>query len=257
MPRYTYCIFCFIILFSSCVPYENLLNFRKTEEFQTIPAHELTNLHRIKIVPDDILYIQVSSTDGISADPFNLIKIAQSQGGNAGGNPFLGYLVSPEGYIEMPVLGTMKVEGLTTEQLRTKVLEQLNEYLNAPVVNIRFLNFKITVLGEVRTPGQIQIPGERFTLLEAIGLSGDFTPYSNRDVVLVIREDNDQRSFGYVDLRSPDIFQSPYFYLQQNDIIYVEPIKAVTATVRDPISEALPILSGILSIAALAFAITR
>ena len=120
-----------------------------------------------------------------------------------------------------------------------------------------FLHFRFTVLGEVKAPRTISVPGDRMTILEALGQGGDLTPYSNRENIMVIREQDGKREFGYINIHSPQVFQSPYFYLQQNDIIYVEPIKEATAEVRDPISEVLPLVSGILSIAAILIAFIR
>ena len=179
--------------------------------------------------------------------------------GNIGqNNPSLqGYLVDPNGYVDFPVLGKMKLSDRTIEEAQTLIAEKLVPYLNNPVIIMRFLNFRLTVLGEVNKPGTISVQGERITILEALGQAGDLTPYSNREKIMVIREQEGKREFGYIDIHSPEIFQSPYFYLQQNDIVYVEPTKAATATVRDPISEILPLVSGILSIAALLIAFTR
>lgn len=241
-------------IFPSCVPHQQLLSFRKIPEFTRLENHEIENYSRLNIQPDDILHIQVSTYDKILAEPFNIIPTQQNNlnQGNAG---LLGYLVSPEGTIEFPVLGTIIVNNLTMEELRIELARRVEEYLENPVINIRLLNFRISVLGEVNTPGMFSVQGERITILEALGLANDFTPYSNRDVVMVIREQNNERTYGYLDLRSADVFRSPYFYLRQNDIVYVEPIKEKTATVRDPIAETLPIVSGIISVGAVIIAL--
>ncbi len=243
--------------FASCVPYTQMVNFRKSEQFQPLEDHPVDNLVRITIQPDDVLFIRVHAEDPVAAAPYNLIQ--SNQGLNVSGEnaALFGYLVDPDGYIDFPVLGRLKVSGLTTTQLRDMLQQRLDGHLNAPVVNVRFINFKVTVLGEVGRPSTFTVSGERITILEAIGMAGDFTPYSDRDHVMVIREKDGKRDFGLLDLRSPDVFRSPYFYLQQNDVVYVEPIKAKTATVRDPIAEWLPIVSGILSIGALILALAR
>jgi len=235
-------------LFSSCVSHEQLLDFRKIDEFQPLVPHDIENLVRIHIQPDDVLFIQVHSMDPLSAAPFNIVPTTGQTNVTAQNATLQGYLVDPGGYIDFPVLGKLKLAGLTTDEANGVIIQRLKPYLEAPVVSIRFLNFRVTVLGEVNGPSTFPIQGEKVTILEALGMAGDFTPYSNRDRVLVIREQNGKRDFGYLDLRSPDLFQSPYFYLQQNDVVYVEPIKAKTATVRDPIFEALPFVSTFLSI---------
>ena len=243
--------------FASCVPYTQLVNFRKTEEFKPLEDHPVENMVRITAQPDDILFIRVHAEDPLTAAPYNLIS------GNQGANlteqnaALAGYLIDPEGNIDFPVLGRLHIGGMTTTEIRDMLTERLQTHLKDAVVNVRFINFKITVLGEVNNPSTFGVSGERITILEAIGLAGDFTPYSDRDNVMVIREKDGERNFGLLDLRSPDVFKSPYFYLRQNDIVYVDPIKAKTATVRDPISEVLPIVSGILSMGALIIALAR
>ncbi len=245
---------------SSCVKHPQLLYFRNQSEFVPVQGHEIANQLRIKIQTDDVLFIMVRALDQETAEPFNLFGGTGMQMMNqmATNNPSLsGYLVDSEGNIDLPVLGRVNVTGKTVEEAKIMMLEKLKPYLNDPVIIMRFLNFRFTVLGEVKAPRTITVPGERITLLEALGQAGDLTPYSNREKIMVIRENNGKREFGYVNIHSPEVFQSPYFYLQQNDIVYVEPIPEATATVRDPIQEVLPIISGILSIAALIIAFAR
>ena len=248
-----------LLLLSGCVKHTQLLYFRNQSEFVPLQNHDINNTVRIKIQTDDVLFILVRALDQETAEPFNLFGGANMQMMNMGGqNPSLqGYLVDPNGNIEIPVIGTLSVAGLTIEETKALIADKLKPYLTDPTIMIRFMNFRFTVLGEVGAPRTINVPGERMTILEAIGQAGDLTPYSNREKIMVIREQNGKREFGYVDIHSPDIFQSPYFYLQQNDIVYVEPIKEATAVVRDPIAETLPIISGILSIAALIIAFAR
>lgn len=257
ISRFLFFIAAISILFSSCVSHQQLLNFRKTEEFVPITNHNIDNMVRIRIQPDDVLSINVHSLDKMAAEPFNLVSSQFNANISNQNASLLGYLVAPEGYIDFPILGRIEVAGLTTEEAKDTILQLLDPYLENPVVNIRFMNFRITVLGEVTNPATFPITGERMTVLEALGLVGGFTPYSNRDNVLIIREQNGEREFASIDLRSPDIFKSPYFYLRQNDVLYIEPIKAKTATVRDPISEVLPIVSGFISIGALIIAFAR
>ncbi len=249
-----------LLLSSGCVKHTQLLYFRNQSEFVPLQGHEIHNQLRIKIQPDDVLFILVRALDQETAEPFNLFggSNMQMMGQMGVQNPSLsGYLVDPLGNIDIPVLGRLSIAGLSIEEAKEMIAQKLKPYLNDPVIMIRFMNFRFTVLGEVKAPRTISVPGERITILEAIGQAGDLTPYSNRDKIMVIREQNGHREFGYVDIHSPEIFQSPYFYLQQNDIVYVEPIKEATAVVRDPIQETLPIISGILSIAAIIVAFAR
>ncbi|HVY73291.1 MAG TPA: polysaccharide biosynthesis/export family protein [Puia sp.] len=149
-------------------------------------------------------------------------------GGSAviGTNPSTpGYQVDANGNIVFQGIGLLHVEGLTKAQLKDTLDVRLTPFLQHPYYNIRFLNYKFTMLGEVAHPGIINIPGERINLLEAIAMAGDLTFYGRRDNVLVIRENNNKREFARLDLTRPDIMESPYFYLQQNDMVYVEPNK--------------------------------
>jgi polysaccharide biosynthesis/export protein len=248
-----------LLFLTGCVKHPQLLYFRNQSEFVPLQNHDINNTVRIKIQTDDVLYIMVRALDQETAEPFNLFPSANMANiGGAGTNTTLqGYLVDPNGNIDFPVLGRLSVAGLTVDEAKALIAQKLAPYLKDPVIMMRFMNFRFTVLGEVKAPRTINVPGERMTILEAIGQAGDLTPYSNREKIMVIREQNGQREFGYVNIHSPEVFQSPYFYLQQNDIVYVEPIPEAVATVRDPIQEALPIFSGILSIAALIIAFVR
>jgi polysaccharide biosynthesis/export protein len=144
----------------------------------------------------------------------------------AGSSPTAGgYQVDGQGNIVFQGLGKIYVEGLTKAALKDTLDARLGPFLQHPYYSIRFLNYKFTMMGEVNHPGQISVPGERINLLEAIALSGDLTPYANRDSVFFIRENNNRREFAWLNLTKPEIMGSPYFYLQQNDIIIIEPNK--------------------------------
>jgi len=136
-----------------------------------------------------------------------------------------GYQVDGDGNIVFQGIGKIYVEGLTKAALKDTLDVRLGPYLQHPYYSIRFLNFKFTMLGEVTRPGIISIPGERINILEAIAMAGDLTSYSRRDSVFFIRENNNRREFAWLNLTKPDIMASPYFYLQQNDIVIFEPTK--------------------------------
>jgi len=140
-----------------------------------------------------------------------------------GNNPTLGgFLVNHKGEIEYPRVGTIQVEGLTKSQLAAIIREKLSDVLTNPTVNIRFVTFKVIVMGEVNNQGPIVIPGERITILEAIGMAGGISWSGKRDNIKVIRETNGEREMGIIDLTSKEVFYSPYYHLQQNDIIIVD-----------------------------------
>ena len=140
-----------------------------------------------------------------------------------------GYQVDENGNIMFQGIGLIHIEGLTKAQLKDTLDMRLTPFLQRPYYSIRFLNYKFTMLGELGKPGIINIPGERVNLLEAIAMAGDLTFYGRRDNVLVIRENNNKREFARLDLTKPEIMKSPYFYLQQNDIVIVEPNKKKAA----------------------------
>jgi polysaccharide export outer membrane protein len=151
-------------------------------------------------------------------------------GSNAGalgaGSPTTpGYQVDEEGNIQFQGLGRLHVEGLTKAQLKDTLDSRLLSYLKNPYYSIRFLNYRFTMLGEVQHPGIFSIPGEHISMLEAIGLAGDLTLYGRRDNVLIIRENEGKREWARMDLTKPQIMTSPYFYLQQNDVVYIEATK--------------------------------
>ncbi|WP_293753652.1 polysaccharide biosynthesis/export family protein, partial [uncultured Parabacteroides sp.] len=178
---------------------------------------------------DDLLAIMLTSRDPELALPFNMPMITYQLGSTSGGQQrVLGYLVDTNGDIDFPILGQIHAEGLTrmqlTELIKNKLIE--GDLIKDPIVTVQFLNFKISVMGEVGRPGSFTISGDRITLLEALSMAGDLTIYGRRDRVGVIRENNGKRTILFHDLRSADIFNSPCYYLQQNDIVYVEPNKA-------------------------------
>ena len=135
------------------------------------------------------------------------------------------YLVAPDGNINFPVLGTVHVAGLTRQEIAAKLEDMISKYVDNPLVNVQLLNFKITMMGDVSKPGAYTIKNDRVSIIEAIGLAGDLQLTANRKNILVIRDNNGTKETCRLDITDPAIFASPYFYLKQNDIVYVEPIK--------------------------------
>jgi len=177
----------------------------------------------LRIEKNDLLSIQVysASTKPEADAPFNL----PSAGASSGTSATTGFLVDARGNIEYPHLGTFHAEGLTKDELAQQITKKLNELavLEKPSVIIRFQNLKITVIGEVNNQGVVTIPGERITILEAVGLAGGITEYGLKTSVKILRETNNQREIGIVDLSAKDLFESPYYNLKQNDIVLVDP----------------------------------
>lgn len=247
------------LLLSSCVTHDELLNFTKGPELPISPV-DIQNLPQLEIQPDDLISIRVKTLDPLAAQPFNVDpdrNMNMNMGGGGGMRPLIGYLVSREGTIDFPMLGTLEVIGLTTDELKEQLLQRLKPFLKNPVVLVRFLNFRLTVLGEISRPGTYFVGQERVTLLDMLGQAGDITPYGNRTNVLVIREQNGQRVTARLNLHQRDIFESPFFYLQQNDVIYVEPLPTRTASIRDQSQRILPWLSAITALTTLALTLNN
>lgn len=187
-----------------------------------------------KIMPKDLLTISVSTSDPEAAFPFNLIVPSTQTNENFSNlvsQPTLqNYLVNNQGEISFPILGTLKVGGLTTQQTSNLIIAMLKKYLKeSPIVTVRLINYKISVIGEVNRPNVYTIPNEKINVMEALALAGDLTIYGKRNNVRIIRENVDTlRHVISLDLTDANIIYSPYFYLQQNDIVYVEPNKAKT-----------------------------
>ena len=195
----------------------------------------------------DILSISVSSLSPESTELFNMPNLPITPNmSSVNSNPqTAGYLVSDDGFIKFPMLGKIQAAGLTSKQLEDTISHRLIErkLLYDPIVTARFLNFRVTVLGEVNRPGVVYAPNEQLSILEAIGLAGDLTIFGIRDNVMLIRQEGAEKLAIRLDLSSSKILQSPYFFLKSNDVIYVEPGKAKVAT-TDYTRQNLPIIFG-------------
>ncbi len=259
--NHTLTIIILAITLSSCIQYPALVNFNEGPRFPATPQ-AMTNFQPLTVQPDDILHITVHSIDPEAVTPFNLVQMNRGGGGgmiNREAMQLTGYLVDGEGYIDFPVLGRIKVGELPVRSIKDMIREQLITagYLKDPVVNIRILNYRVKVMGEVAQPGVYQLPNERVSIMEALTMAGDLTQYGRRDSILIVREQQGEQVFGYIDLNSTASFQSPYFFLQQNDLLYVQPLQTKINTVRDPAQRVLPWISAATSLTALIVAILR
>jgi polysaccharide export outer membrane protein len=183
---------------------------------------------------DDELVIIVNALDSEAARPFNKTSVSVPSTGGGVNNPVLDargreriqtYRVDPEGNINFPVLGMVKIAGLNRQQATEMLQGMLEDYIKNPIVDIETVNYRITVLGEVVRPGTYTAQNERITILEAISLAGDLTIYGERENVLVIQDYDGKKSYTRVNLKSDELFNSPVYYLSQNDVVYVEPNK--------------------------------
>jgi polysaccharide export outer membrane protein len=178
--------------------------------------------------PDDILTINVSAADALAAQPFNLavVSIGEDLISANGATRVQTYLIDYNGNIEFPVLGTLHLAGMTRIEATEMLKEKISEYAKDPIVNIRLANFTVTIIGEVSNPGTFTIQDERITLPEALGLANDLTIFGKRKDILLIREVDGVKKFAKIDLTSVKSVLSPLYYLQQNDVIVVEPNNA-------------------------------
>jgi polysaccharide export outer membrane protein len=175
--------------------------------------------------PDDLLSIIVSAQNPESVIPFNLPQIPGNYDIGNNQNAIKTYLINNEGEINFPVIGKITLAGLSRRQANLKLQVLISDYVKGPEVNLRILNFKVTVLGEVNRPGVVPIRGERITFLEAIGNAGDLTIYGLRTDILLIREEQGVKAYHHIDITQTDFVQSPYYYLNQNDLLIVNPNK--------------------------------
>ena len=226
------CLFVLLItaLMSSCISNKQLIVF-KTVTAET--AEEINKTMkpqpepRVKI--NDALIITVSALDPEAVIPYNLPTVSYESPTSSTvptSSSFQYYTVDEQGYIDFPILGKLYVVGLRQSEVISLIEGKLQGQVVNPIVTMRFLNARVTVLGEVKRPGTYTLNNGRMTLLEALGVAGDLTQYANRSNVLITRENNGKVEFARLDLRSEEVFTSPYFYLQQNDVVYVEPNQA-------------------------------
>ncbi len=203
-------------------------------------AEQVLNPLEIRVRPEDKISILVNSKDPLLINLFNLPIISRQIGttsGTSNGQGISGYTVNKDGAIDFPVLGCIHVAGMTREEIALCIKEELisKNLVKDPVVTVEFMNLTVSVLGEVAKPGRFNIDKDRLTLLDALSMAGDLTVYGKRDNVLVQREENGKKTLYQVSLNSGyDLYASPVYYLQQNDIVYVEPnsMKARQATVN-------------------------
>ena len=221
-----------LVMASSCGSRKDMIYFQD-EPLTDESITELGNNFEIRYKPNDILTIDVSAEVSESVSAFNLPVVAYdtSKGVTSQANVLRQtYLIDPDGNIEFPILGTIKMGGLTRVEATKMLKVRIGEYVNAFIVNIRLLNFSITVLGEVNRPGTFTVQDERISLSEALGLAGDLTIYGKRDNIFLIREVDGKKKYAKFDLTSINVVNSPVYYLSQNDVIYVEPNNAKIKT---------------------------
>ncbi|HDZ03934.1 hypothetical protein LCGC14_0198920 [marine sediment metagenome] len=212
------------VIVTSCASKKDVVYFQDAQEYETIISDN-SHVNTFKI--DDVVSINVSTLDAEASLPFNVFKGVITNGSRP---EQLDYIIDKKGNIDFPVLGEVNLLGLTPEETKKMLKEKLQPYLKDPIINIRLVNFSVTVLGQVNTPGTYSVNGEQITVLEAIGLANDLNIKGMRKNVLVIRDFNGTKVYTRIDLTTKDALNSPVYYLTQNDVVYVEPNNSAIKT---------------------------
>lgn len=217
-----------MLILASCASKKDVVYFQNSGSFETLVDK---NSFTPKFKVDDLVSIHVSTLDQEASVPFNLFRGA-AEGGIRPEQ--VDYLIDKEGEIDFPVIGKVKIAGLSPEETRVLLRDRLSEYLKDPIINIWLKNFTVTVLGEVNRPGTYPVNGEKITILEALGLASDMTIKGQRENVLVIRDFDGTKVYTRIDLTRKEALSSPVYYLTQNDVVYVEPNRsAITSSSLD------------------------
>lgn len=215
-----------ILLLFSCASRKDIVYYQGIDEMA--PSEKSTS-YEIKIQPDDLLMIIVSAEDPEIAAPFNLKSVSMvspsKQDLVRSQETMQLYLIDASGFIEFPVLGKLKVGGMSRSEVLQMLQQKIAVYIKNPIINLRVMNFKVSVQGEVNLPGTYPVVSDRITLIEALTMAKDLTIYGKRNNILVIREIDGVKSYNRVDITKAEFINSPFYYLAQNDVVYVEPNK--------------------------------
>ncbi|TKC13057.1 hypothetical protein FA048_05420 [Pedobacter polaris] len=256
--------FTFLILtlttFSSCVSNKNIAYFQDIQGVDRAKLENAVAFVEPKIQPDDILSINIFTLSPTSGAVVNQSASTPVLGSNtaSGGNQLVNaFLVDKNGEIELALAGKIKVAGLTTYEARELVRKVISKDYKDPNVQLRFANFKVSVLGEVNNPSAYTLPNEKVTILDALSLAGDLTIYGKRENVLIVRDQDGKKEFARLNLNSSEIFNSPFYYLKQNDVVYVEPNKAKASANNAPQLQTIGIITSVLSVLILAVSVLK
>ncbi|NQV03563.1 MAG: polysaccharide biosynthesis/export family protein [Bacteroidia bacterium] len=223
--RYLLQIALVLFIFASCVPQKKIKYLQTLQEQDTTNAYINKRPLDYKIQPNDNLYIRIFSLDEKTYLFFNMVTSSnQNQYANDASIYLNSYTVDRDGYIDFPIVGRVLVKTLTVEQVKDVLQTNVDEYLTETMVVVKMVNFKITILGEVRSPGVLTIYQDEINIFEAIAMAGDLSDYANRKKIALVRQTTDGSKVVYLDLNKADIISSEYFYMMPNDIIYASPL---------------------------------
>lgn len=255
--KYIYCILFFASCFTtSCISNKKIAYF---QDIQTVNQAQLENATKFTepiIQSDDILSINVFTLNPQSGAIVNQAASNTVLGGGAttavASQQVSGFLVDRNGDVELSLIGKVKVAGLTTYQARELIREKAAIVYKEPNVQLRFANFKVSVLGEVNSPSAYTLPNEKVSILDALSLAGDLTIYGRRENILVVRDNNGKKEFARLNLNSSELFNSPYYYLRQNDVVYVEPNKRKVSASNSAQIQTVSVIASVVSVIVLA-----
>ena len=217
---------CLLGVFSSCIPNKQLVYFPNSQFNKDEPTLVYNNRKTYRLQPQDVLSVKIKTLDPETENYFNI----QSSGGfqpiNPAGLYINGYSIDSRGMISLPEVGDVEVGGRTIEEAETKIKDAVGAFINNTTILVKLVSFKITVLGEVRNPGYYYVYNDQANVLEALGLAGDLTDFGNRENITLIRQTKKGNQAVLIDLKSPNLLASSYYYLQPNDVLYVQPLRA-------------------------------
>jgi polysaccharide export outer membrane protein len=245
-----------MIFNSGCASNKKIAYFQDIQSVNQAKLENAAAFTEPVIQTDDILSINVFTLNPLSGAIINQASATPILGGSANtsvaSSQITGFLVDKNGEIELSLAGKIKVAGLTTFEARELVRSKVSAYYKDPNVQLRFANFKVSVLGEVNAPSSYTLPNEKVTILDALSLAGDLTIYGKRENVLIVRDNNGKKEFARLDLNSSEIFNSPFYYLKQNDVVYVEPNKRKVSASNSAQIQTISVIASVLSVIVLA-----
>lgn len=239
-----------LLFLSSCVVTKKSVYFTDIPDSTKLRIVQASEFVDPTIKPDDVMSITIQTIDPLSSASINKISELNSNLPSAPSMqpPVPGFLVDKDGNVSIPMLGNVKISGLTTYEAKKVIQDKASLFFKDPTVQVRYANYKVTVIGEVAKPATYIVSNEKVTLLDALGLAGDLTIYGKRENVLLVRDNNGRKEFVRFNLNSSDVFKSPYFYLMQNDVVYVEPGKGKVAANNAARTQTIAIIGSLLSV---------
>ncbi len=250
-----------LLLFSCKGPREVIYFVNDTKPDSNVLYQDITQRYDAIIQPNDIIAINVSSISFVADDRPSLVflegGLAYSASPTMGAGTKNSFLVDSSGFIDYPRIGRLKMAGLSIPQAKQELASRLKDYLKQPVIEVRIVNFRITMLGAVGTPGPLLTSNHKLSIVDALAAAGGIPPTGRKDNVLIIREEKGRREFARIDLNSRNVFNSPYYYLHQNDIVYVEPSRISKQESNEFLRFYLPTITSFLGIALTVFALIR